>query len=274
MSTVSTAVLDGRSRQLRHLALDALEGGERGHIGSTMSLIEIMRVLFDDVMTYDASDPALPSRDRLILSKGHGCIALYALLADKGFFPIEELRTFCRFDSILGGHPERGHVPGVEASTGSLGHGLSVGVGMAHAARITGAAHHVFVVVGDGEIDEGSVWEAALAAAHHRLSNLTVIVDFNGLQSYGPIAEVWGLEPVVDKWSAFGFATQDLDGQDVAALQEALELPNTSDRPRAIIARTIKGRGVAFAEHQASWHHKSRITADDVTRLRQAVDSA
>lgn len=274
MNVLPMAQLDVRSRQLRHLAIDALEGGERGHIGSTMSLIEIMRVLFDDVMTYDPSNPQSASRDRLILSKGHGCIALYALLADKGFFPASELVSFCRFDSILGGHPERGHVPGVEASTGSLGHGLSVGVGMAYAARISGASHHVFVIVGDGEIDEGSVWEAALAAAHHDLENLTVIIDFNGLQSYGRVADVWKLEPVVDKWVAFGFEAVDVDGHDVAALQAALALPNTSGRPRAVVARTVKGRGIAFAEHEASWHHKSRVSAEDTARIREAVDGA
>lgn len=270
----SASGLDARSRQLRHLALDALEGGERGHVGSTMSLVEIMRVLFDDVLNFQASDPALPERDRLILSKGHGCIALYALLADKGFFPAEHLATFCRFESILGGHPEHGHVPGVEASTGSLGHGLSVGVGMAFAARIAGAEHHVFVVVGDGELDEGSVWEAAIAAGHHRLENLTVVVDYNGLQSYGPIADVWGLEPVVGKWEAFGFDAVDVDGHDVTALRSALSLPNESGRPRAVVARTVKGRGVAFAEHQATWHHKSRLTSDDIAQLRKAVDDA
>lgn len=274
MNVLPMAQLDVRSRQLRHLAIDALEGGERGHIGSTMSLIEIMRVLFDDVMTYDPSDPQSASRDRLILSKGHGCIALYALLADKGFFPVSELASFCRFDSILGGHPERGHVPGVEASTGSLGHGLSVGVGMAYAARISGAPHHVFVIVGDGESDEGSVWEAALAAAHHDLENLTVVIDFNGLQSYGRVADVWKLEPVVDKWVAFGFEVVDVDGHDVAALQAALALPNTSGRPRAVVARTVKGRGIAFAEHESSWHHKSRVSAEDTARIREAVDGA
>ena len=137
------------------MAIDALEGGSRGHIGSTMSLIEILRVLFDDVMTFDPSFPMLPERDRLILSKGHGCIALYVMLADKGFFSHEELATFCRYTSTLGGHPEYGHVPGVEASTGALGHGLAIGVGMAYAARLSESSHHVFVVMGDGELDEG-----------------------------------------------------------------------------------------------------------------------
>jgi len=268
---VSVAPLDDRGRMLRGMAIDALEGGSRGHIGSTMSLVEILRVLFDDVMTFDPKFPMLPQRDRLILSKGHGCIALYVMLAEKGFFPQEELTTFCRYRSSLGGHPEYGHIPGVEASTGSLGHGLGIGVGMAYAARLSNSPHHVFVVMGDGELDEGSVWESALAAGHHRLDNLTVVVDYNKLQSYGPVAEVWGLEPLAAKWSAFGFDCTEVDGHDVSGLQEALSLPNSSQQPRAIIAHTIKGRGVSFAEGNPAWHHKSNLKPEELGALRSAV---
>lgn len=266
--------LDQRSKHLRELVIEALEGGERGHIGSTMSLVEVLRVLFDSVLFYDPSNPTHPDRDRLILSKGHGCIALYALLADKGFFPADHLRTFCRFDSILGGHPERSHVPGVEASTGSLGHGLSVGVGMAFAARILKRSNQVVVVVGDGELDEGSIWEAALAAGHHQLGNLTVVVDFNGLQSYGPVDEIWRLEPLSAKWEAFGFDAYEVDGHDVTQLEEVLLAENVSGRPRAVIARTIKGKGISFAENNPSWHHKAKLNADDVAELRQALIDA
>ncbi len=271
---MSVAALDDRGRMLRGMAIDALEGGSRGHIGSTMSLVEILRVLFDDVMTFDPNFPMLPRRDRLILSKGHGCIALYVLLAEKGFFPPEELTTFCRYTSTLGGHPEYGHVPGVEASTGSLGHGLAIGVGMAYAARLSNSPHHVFVVMGDGELDEGSVWESALAAGHHRLDNLTVVVDYNKLQSYGPVAEVWDLEPLAAKWSAFGFDCTEVDGHDVAGLQEALSLPSPSQRPRAIIAHTVKGRGVSFAEGDPTWHHKSNLKPEELDALRMAVFDA
>ncbi len=270
----SVAPLDERGRMLRGMAIDALEGGSRGHIGSTMSLVEILRVLFDDVMTFDPNFPMLPRRDRLILSKGHGCIALYVMLAEKGFFPPEELTTFCRYTSTLGGHPEYGHVPGVEASTGSLGHGLAIGVGMAYAARLSNSPHHVFVVMGDGELDEGSVWESALAAGHHRLDNLTVVVDYNKLQSYGPVAEVWDLEPLAAKWSAFGFDCTEVDGHDVAGLQEVLSLPSPSQRPRAIIAHTIKGRGVSFAEGDPTWHHKSSLKPEELDALRMAVFDA
>lgn len=272
--TPSTSRLDDRGRLLRHRAIDALAGGRRGHIGSTMSLIEIMRVLYDDVLTVDPADPASPTRDRLILSKGHGCIALYVMLAERGFFPHEALSTFCRFDSILGGHPEYGHAPGVEASTGSLGHGLAVGVGMALAARIRGERHRVVVVLGDGELDEGSVWESALAAGHHRLANLTAVVDCNALQSYGPVREVWNLEPLTDKWISFGFDAHEVDGHDITALRTALRVHPAADRPQVVVARTVKGRGVDFAEHDPHWHHKSSLTAVDIEALRAAVDRA
>lgn len=268
------AALDERSRALRSLAVDALEGGARGHIGATMSLIEIFRVLYDDVLLFDSRSPAWEERDRVILSKGHGCIALYTILADKGFFPKDELWTFCRYASTLGGHPERGHVPGVEASTGALGHGLAVGVGMAYAARIKGAAHHVYVVTGDGELDEGSVWESALAAGHHKLANLTVIVDYNKLQSYGRVEDIWGLEPLADKWEAFGFDCIEVDGHNVAALQSALDKSIKRSKPLAIIAHTVKGRGVAFAEGEASWHHKSSLKPEDIAAIREAITNA
>jgi transketolase len=266
--------LDSRSKYLRELAIDALEGGERGHIGSTMSLIEILRALFDKVLVYDSKNPEMQERDRLILSKGHGCIALYALLADKGFFSRDLLPSFCRFESLLGGHPERSHVPGVEAATGSLGHGLSLGVGMAMAARIRGNNHRTFVIVGDGELNEGSIWEAALAASHHKLTDLTVIVDYNGLQSYGRIEDVWNLEPLQEKWDSFGFDTHDVKGHDVDELEHVLASRNLSGKPRAVIARTIKGKGIGFAEHNPKWHHKAKLSSDDISALRTAVRDA
>ncbi len=268
------ARLDDRSKLLRSMAVDALEGGSRGHIGSTMSLIEILRVLFDNVMKYDPIFPKMPERDRLILSKGHGCIALYVMLADKGFFSKDELPTFCRFTSMLGGHPEHGRVPGVEASTGSLGHGLAIGVGMAYAARLSKASHHVFVVLGDGELDEGSVWESALAAGHHRLENLTVVIDYNKFQSYGPVSDIWELEPLAAKWRAFGFDCEEVDGHDVAQLSNALRLPNRTGRPRAFVAHTIKGRGISFAEGNPDWHHKANLNSDDVAAIRAALLNA
>ena len=265
--------LDARSKYLRLLAIDALNGGARGHIGSTLSLIEIVRSLYDSVLTFNENDPAWENRDRLILSKGHGCIALYVLLADKGFFPKEDLEGFCNFESSLGGHPEFGHVPGVEASTGALGHGLSLGVGMALAARIRRQSHRVFVIVGDGELDEGSVWEAALSASQRALANLTVIVDYNKMQSYGPLSEVWDLEPLADKFKAFGFDVYEVDGHNVSALTAVLSV-KSGDKPMAVIAHTVKGRGIDFAEGQSDWHHKSKLDPADITEMRKAVSRA
>ena len=191
--------LDRRSKDLRKEVLRAFGAGNRGHLGSAFSLVELLRVLYDDVLRFDPERPLWEGRDRMILSKGHGCLALYAILADKGFFPREELARFCKPDGILGGHPEFGKVPGVEASTGSLGHGLSLGVGMALALRARPGAGRVFVVDSDGECNEGSLWEAALSAAKHRLDNLTVLVDYNHMQSYGTTGEVLDLEPLADK---------------------------------------------------------------------------
>lgn len=264
--------LDERSRYLRRLVVRGLAGGARGHIGSSMSLVEILRVLYDDVMRYRPSEPNWPDRDRLILSKGHGCLALYALLADKGFIPVETLDTFCRRDSILGGHPEAGKVPGVEASTGSLGHGLSYGVGMALGARMRKRSSRVFVVMGDGEINEGSVWEAAMCAAKHRLANLTAIIDYNKVQSAGFTRDIQDLEPLLDKWRAFGFATTEVDGHNVAALRALFRrVPLAADRPTAIVCHTVKGRGIPFAENDPGWHHKAKLGPEEIERLRAAL---
>src|SRR5579862_2066147 len=265
--------LDDRSKYLRRLVVRALQGGERGHVGSSMSLIEILRVLYDDILRVRPTEPKWPGRDRMILSKGHGCIAQYVMLAEKGFIPIEALDTFCRRDSILGGHPEAAKVPGVEASTGALGHGLSYGVGMALAARVQKRDSRVIVVMGDGEINEGSVWEAAMCAGKHRLSNLTAIVDYNKIQSAGPTREIQDLEPLLDKWRAFNFAAIDVDGHDVAELRRVLKrLPLAGDRPSAVICHTVKGKGIAFAEHDANWHHKSKISGDVVNKLYAALE--
>ena len=265
--------LDERSKQLRRLVVRALHGGERGHVGSSLSLIEIMRVLYDDILRVRPQEPKWPLRDRMILSKGHGCLALYVMLADKGFIPLETLDTFCRRDSILGGHPEAAKVPGVEASTGALGHGLSYGVGMALAARLQKRDSRVIVVMGDGEIDEGSVWEAALCAGKHKLANLTAVIDYNKVQSAGPTREIQDLEPLLDKWRAFNFAAAEVDGHDVAALRRVFSrLPLAPDRPSAIVCHTVKGKGIAFAEHDANWHHKSKIGGDMVARLYAALE--
>ena len=270
---LGTPPLDQRSRDLRRMVIEALEGGGRGHLGSSMSLIEIVRVLYDDVLTFRANEPMWEGRDRCILSKGHGCLALYAILADKGFFPRQELTRFCRPGTFLGGHPERGKVPGVEASTGALGHGLSIGVGMALAQRIKTSNARVFAIMGDGEINEGSVWEAAMCAGKHGLSQLTAIVDYNKVQSYGPTDVVQPLEPLIDKWQSFGFETRAVDGHNVSALQDVLREPLSASKPTAIIAHTVKGKGFPFAEGKATWHHKSNMKPEEIEAMYMALEN-
>ena len=260
--------LDERSLLLRRMVIDALAGGGRGHIGSSLSLTEILRVLYDDVLRYRSNEPKWEGRDRFILSKGHGCLAQYVMLADKGFFPVAELKDFCRHHSFLGGHPEAGKVPGVEASTGALGHGLSIGLGMALAMRMQKRDSKVFVVMGDGEINEGSVWEAAMSAGKHGIDNLVAIVDYNKVQSYGPVDEVQPLEPLAAKWEAFGFAAVEVDGHDVDALRRVLKsVPLQAGKPTAIVAHTVKGKGISFAEGEAAWHHKSNLSAEQIQAL-------
>jgi len=266
--------LDERSRALRRRVVEILRAGRRGHIGASFSLIEIMRVLYDDILKYDSKNPKWDERDRLILSKGHGCLALYTLLQEKGFFPEEELWKFCKADGILGGHPEYGKVPGVEASTGSLGHGLSIGVGFALAARYAKSDRRVFVIMGDGESNEGSVWEAAMCAGKHKLSNLTVLVDYNKQQSCGTTFEIQNMEPFTEKWKSFGFSSECVDGHDVDALRAALKrVPFDSGKPTALICDTIKGKGVDFTEGDLNWHHKSKVTDEDVAALLKGLEA-
>ena len=271
----ATPPLDERSKALRRMVVESVVAAGRGHLGPALSLIEIMRVLYDDVLRVRSHEPQWTERDRCILSKGHGCLALYAILADKGFFPTATLATFCAHDSILGGHPEHGMVPGIEASTGALGHGLSIGVGMAIAARMRDSGARVFVVLGDGELDEGAVWEAAMGASKHGLDNLTAIVDYNKFQSYGPVSTVLELEPLLDKWRSFGFAADEVDGHDVTSLRAKLAaLPYRRGRPSALICHTVKGKGVPEAEHNADWHHKNKLSAAELASIRAVLGEA
>ncbi|MCX5695188.1 MAG: transketolase [Candidatus Omnitrophica bacterium] len=258
--------MDERSRYLRRLILSGIEGTRKGHIGSALSVVEIIRVLYDDIMKYRPQEPLWPERDRFILSKGHGCLALYAVLADKGFLDVEELKTYALENSRLGGCPES-LVPGIEATTGALGHGLSIGVGMALASRIQNRRSRVYVVLGDGELDEGSIWEAALCAAKHKLSHLTAIIDCNKLQLGGSTKEILNLEPLREKWISFGFTVEEVDGHNVDTLKATFKrLPFSSDKPSMVICHTIKGKGFSFAENDYKWHWKSGI--DDATILK------
>ncbi len=252
-------MLDERSKYLRRLIIRALVGGGRGHVGPSFSLVEILRVLYDDVIT---------PKDKVILSKGHGCLAQYVMLVDKGFIDAKELDSFCREGAMLGGHPEH-HIPRIAVSTGSLGHGLSLAIGFALSDR----SRKVFVIVGDGECNEGSIWEAALCAGKHKLSNLTVIVDYNKRQSYGTVEEVQPLEPLMSKWSAFGFSADEVNGHDVEGLNTVLHLRPLHDRPAAIIAHTVKGKGIPEVEDQPLWHHRDAFTAEDGARLTAALEA-
>lgn len=229
-----------------------------GHTGSNFSEADILAVLYNSVLRVDPRNPLWPERDRFILSKGHGCAAVYAALALKGFFPLEWLNTYYHDDGKLAGHLTHHGVPGVEASTGSLGHGLSIACGMALEAKRTDKQWRIFTLLSDGELDEGSNWEAILFAAHHQLDNLIAIVDYNKIQSITWVKDTLGLEPLMEKWRAFGWETHEVDGHAVEALQNMLQVvPFSLGRPTCIIAHTIKGKGVRFMENNNLWHYRT-----------------
>src|SRR4051812_23356244 len=240
---------------VRRTVVGMVDRAGLGHIGGDLSVTDILVTLFCAVLDVDPTDPTRPDRDRFVLSKGHCAGALYATLAHCGFFPRAELATFMAPLSALNGHPNRTKVPGVETNTGPLGHGFPVAVGCALAAQFRGLDYRTFVVLGDGELQEGSNWEAAMTAAHYGLDNLTAVVDRNRLQQGATTADTKELEPLPDKWAAFGFEVRIVDGHDYAALLEALE-PSTTGKPVAVIANTIKGKGISFMEDRVEWHHK------------------
>jgi len=228
------------------------------HLASALSTVDLLAVLYFDYLHLDPASPQDPGRDRFILSKGHGGAALYAALAHRGFFPREELETYCRDGGRLPGHPSATMLPGVELSTGSLGHGLGVGSGMALAAKRDEKSYRTVVMVSDGECDEGSLWEAALAAPHWKLGSLTCIVDYNKIQSFGRVSEVMELEPFAEKWRAFRWHVQELDGHDHAAIRSALRAADAVvDQPSVLIAHTVKGKGISFMEDALGWHYWS-----------------
>jgi transketolase len=235
-----------------------------GHPGGDLSVTDILVTLYlGGVLNVDPTNPTKSDRDRFILSKGHCAGALYCTLAEAGFIPAESLATFALAGSRLSGHPDRNKTPGVETNTGPLGHGLPVAVGCALAAKLDGASWRTFVVSGDGELQEGSNWEAAMAAAHYQLDNLVVIVDRNGLQLGDSTERTLGLEPLFDKWRAFGFAVAEVDGHDHAALLDAFaSLPLEKGRPSCLIARTHKGAGVSFMRDSSAWHHRVPTTEE------------
>jgi transketolase len=245
-----------RANWVRRQALLMAHRAGQGHPGGDLSAADILATLYFGVMRIDPTLPDAPDRDRFVMSKGHCTGALYSALARAGFFPVEELKTYLQPGSRLNGHPNRTYLPGVETNTGPLGHGLPVAVGIAVAGQIDAAEFHVFALTGDGELQEGSMWEAAMFAGHRKLGNLTAIVDRNGLQQGATTEDTNALEPLADKWQAFGWDVVKVDGHDPAGLLSALAVPaSPRARPLCVIARTIKGRGVSFMENQAGWHH-------------------
>lgn len=245
-----------RSRRVRNFVIRMIhESGTAGHYGGSLSCVDILVGLYFSVMKHRPRQPDWPERDRCVLSKGHAAPALYAVLAEAGYFPIDDLWSFKKLGSTLQGHPDMSLVPGIEMSTGSLGQGLSVGIGMALAGKLDRKSYRVNVVLGDGEIDEGSVWEAALAAAHYRLDNLTAVVDRNNLQISGFTEDHMRLEPLDEKWRAFGWIVSEIDGHDMEQIVGAFEAAaRVSSKPQLIIAKTVKGKGLDFLENLPGSH--------------------
>jgi transketolase len=246
------------ARAIRATALRLIHRAKSSHAGSALSMADLLAVLYGKILRVDPARPDWPERDRFILSKGHACAALYAVLAERGFFPVEWLETFYQNGGRLPGHVTHSGIPGVEVSTGALGHGLGIACGMALAGKRDGQAYRVFALLSDGECDEGSTWEAALFAPHHHLENLVAIVDYNKIQSLGTVREVLDLEPLAAKWRAFGWAVCEIDGHDCAQIATALEaLPLMPGKPTCVIAHTIKGKGVSFMEDKLLWHYRT-----------------
>lgn len=246
------------ARRLRIRALRMCHQTNSSHIGSCLSAADILAVLYGRVLRLDPQRPDWPERDRFILSKGHAAAIAYAALVERGFFPPEWLDTYTQDNTRLPGHINALDVPGVELSTGSLGHGLPVACGLALAGARGGEPYRVFALLSDGELDEGSNWEGILFAGHHRLDNLVAIVDYNQIQSFGTVAEVLELAPMAEKWRAFHWGVRELDGHDLPAIEAALaELPFEPGRPSVLIARTVKGKGVSYMENQLLWHYRA-----------------
>lgn len=252
---MTTTELRIKSAQYRKKTLQYIVGAKAGHTGGSLSSLDILNVLYNYVLNVGPENFSSPDRDRYIQSKGHCVEALFVVLADRGFFPESDLETLCQYKSHYIGHPTR-KVKGVEQNTGALGHGLPISAGTALAAKMDDKSYRVFTLLGDGELPEGSNWEAALSAAHYKLDNLCAIVDLNGLQITGPTKDVCNTEPLDKKFESFGWSVQHIDGHDIDALKSAFDdLPFEKDKPSVIIAHTIKGKGVSFMENQLKWHH-------------------
>lgn len=265
--------LKRRANEIRRRDLQMIHEAGLGHTGGDMSAADILTVLYFAVLNVDPKQPAKPDRDRFIMSKGHCSGVLYTTLAYAGFLPLEELDTYMQPNSRLNGHPDRTKLPGVETNTGPLGHGLPVAVGAAIGAKLSHENWQTFVLTGDGELQEGSNWEAAMTAAHRGLDNLTLIIDRNRLQQGDSVVNTTKLEPLADKWRAFGWAVSEVDGHDYQELIESLEgSPKEAGKPSCIIAHTCKGKGVSFMENQAGWHHRVPTTEELAMALEELAD--
>ena len=266
--------LKARAAQLRGKIIDMSHMAQAAHLASSLSCADILTTAYWHVLNVNPEQSDHPLRDRFILSKGHAAAALYAALAMKGYFPIEELDTFCKDGGRLAEHPPANLLPGVEAATGSLGHGLPLGCGMALSGRIKRETFRVFALLSDGENNEGSVWEAAMFAAAQKLDNVCVIVDYNKWQATARSNETLMLAPLCEKWAAFGWDAREIDGHDIGALAEAMQnVPNGSGKPVALIAHTVKGKGVSFMEDDNNWHYRAP-TADEVVKAHQELGLA
>jgi transketolase len=263
--------LEAVARRIRGAVIDLSHNAQTPHLGSSLSCVDILVAAYWGALNIDAQNPDDPNRDRFILSKGHAAITLYAVLAQRGFFPMDLLDVYAKPGARLSEHPIYRSVPGVEATTGSLGHGLSLGLGMALAGKIQGRSYRVFTVVSDGECNEGSVWEAALFAPAHKLDNVAVIIDYNKWQATGRSDEIMSLNPLRQKWESFGWSTHELDGHNLKALVDALRnVPDGSGKPVAIVAHTVKGKGISFMEDDNNWHYRIP-NAEDVRKAKMEL---
>ena len=246
------------ARNVRRSIIEQVHTAKSGHPGGALSCADILTALYFNLANVDPNNPEKEDRDRVILSKGHAVAALYSVLAHRGYFDVEELKTFRKIHSRLQGHPSMGKLPGIDMTSGSLGQGLSVANGMALAEKIDNKGYYTYAILGDGEIEEGQIWEAAMSASHYKLNKLIVFVDNNGLQIDGKITEVNSPAPIKEKFEAFGFNTIEIDGHDFEQIQNAVKKAKESiDKPTAIIAKTVKGKGVSFMENQVGWHGKA-----------------
>lgn len=262
--------LEELAHRLRVHSIRMTHFAKASHIGSALSTVELLAVLYRKILRVDPMNPDWLERDRFILSKGHGCAAYYAVLAEKGFFPLKRLESFYKDGSKLAGHASHIDIPGIEISTGSLGHGLSIATGMALSALRDGLSYRVFCMLSDGECDEGSTWEPVLFAPHHHLYNLVAIVDYNKIQSLGKTKEVLDLEPFAAKWRAFGWAVEEIDGHNLQEIEKCFrKIPFENGRPSCVIAHTIKGKGVSFMENSLLWHYRTPQGEEFIAALEE-----